>query len=64
MALKLIEVHSPREHSHYVVVDLLVEQVASVVFQGIFDGDNNENHQQRNHGNFLLKSFNNWHPVQ
>ncbi len=63
-ATKLIKVHSPTKHSHYFVVDFPVKQVASVVFQGIFDGDNSENHQQRNHGNFLLEGFNNWHPVQ
>lgn len=59
-----MEVHSPTEHLHYMVVDVLVEQVASVVFQGIFDGDNRENHQQGYHGNFLLEGLKNRHPVQ
>lgn len=58
------EVHSPREHPHDIVVDLLVEQISSVVFKSIFDGDDSENHQQRNHGDFLLKGLNDWHPVE
>lgn len=64
VVLKLTKLHSPTEHLCNIVVDLLVEQIPSIVFQGIFDGDNSENHHQRNHGNFLLKGFNNWHPVQ
>lgn len=62
--MELAMVHSPTVHPHYIVVDLLVKQVASVVFQGIFDGNHSEDHQQGNHGDLLLKGFNNWHPVQ
>ena len=58
------EADLPTKHSHHIVVDLLVKQVASEVFQGVLDADYSENYQQRNHGDFLLKGFNHWHPVQ
>lgn len=62
--LKLIQAYSPTVDSHYVVVDLLVILVASVVLQAIFEGDNAENYHQRNHGNLLLEGLDNGNPVQ
>lgn len=41
---KLGNLYLPAEHLHFIVVDLLVKQVTPVIFQGIFDGDNNKNH--------------------
>lgn len=61
---KLGNVYLPAEHLRHVVVDLLVEQVTPVIFQGIFDSDNNKNHQYRDHCDFLLKRFNSRDPVQ
>jgi len=49
---------------HHVVVDLLVEQVSSVVFQRVFDADDYEDHQQRNHGDLLLKGLHDRNPVE
>lgn len=56
--------HSPTEHLHHVVVDVFVEDVASVVLQCVFDGNDDEDHQQRDHGDFLLKGFNYRYPIQ
>lgn len=41
---ELENVYSPTEHLHFIVVDLLVKQVAAVIFQGIFDSNNYKNH--------------------
>lgn len=57
-------VYSPAEHLHLIVVDLLVEQVTPVIFQGIFDGNNEKNHQYRDHCDLFLKRFNSRDPVQ
>lgn len=54
----------PAVHFHCVVVDLLVEYVAPVVFKGIFDGNNSEDQQQRDHSDLLLKGLHNGNPVQ
>lgn len=63
-ALNLENVYWPAEHFHFVIVDLLVGQVMPVIFQGIFDGDDKKNHEDRDHCYFLLKSFDSRDPVQ
>lgn len=57
-------VYSPTEDLNHVAVDLLIRQVASIVLQGVFDADDGEDHQQRNHGDFLLKGLHHGDPVQ
>lgn len=59
-----LQLDSPAVDLHQEVVDLPVGQVASVVLQGVFDGDDGEDHQQGNHGDLLLKGLHHRHPVQ
>lgn len=47
-----------------IVVYPLVIAVAPVVFYGIFEGDDSEHDNERDHGNLLLKGLHHWNPVQ
>ena len=62
--MKIKHPPSPAVDAHQVVVDRLVEQVATVVLHSVFEGDDDEDHQQRHHGDLLLEGLHRRHPVQ